>query len=120
MNKVLNHNIRLIQYLMRSDKSDGTNFKRVCIDFTNLALITKSAKPGDIQVNFDHASAGKPPPGETVNAFDLVVYLESLTLVSIDAKRTLVSAAKKIHIPVMEFFLRAAIGDFTHSKNMRD
>ena len=64
MNKVLNHNIRLIQYLMRSDEPAGTNFKRVRIDFTNLALITKSAKPGDIQVNFDHASAGNPPPGK--------------------------------------------------------
>ena len=69
---------------MHSYKPSGTNFKRVCADLPNIALLNKSATPGDIQINFGHTSVGNNPPGETVTTFALAGSLESLTVVSMD------------------------------------
>ena len=57
-NGFCNRNIRSIQYMMRSDEPAGAKFKHVCVDFPNLALLTKSIKMGDIQVTFGNASVG--------------------------------------------------------------
>ena len=70
---------------MRLDNLSGTSFKRVCEDIPNLAILTKSATPGEIQVFFGHDSVGKNPLEETVTDFTLAISIEYLMVVSIDS-----------------------------------
>ena len=105
---------------MHLDEPVGTKFKRVCTYFPNLALLTKSATPGDIQVTFGNASVGNKYLWETVTSFSLTGSLESPTVVSIDSKRAFTSAGKKIRLPVTEVLLRAAGDNLACLKNLRD
>ena len=93
-NGFCNRNIHSIKYLMHSDDPDGNKFKNLCTDFPNLALIIKTATPGEIQVTFDHAPIGKNSLGETTAAFYHVGYLESLMVVSVNAESNFASAGK--------------------------
>ena len=43
-----NKNLCLIQYFMCGSEPAAENYKRVCKDFPNLAILTKSAMPGEI------------------------------------------------------------------------
>ena len=119
-NGVFNHNLRSIQYLMRSDEPNGTKFKHVHADSTNIALLTKRATPGNIQVTFDHAPVGNKYFGETVTAFDITLSLESPVVVSINTKRAFDSAGEHIRLPVTEVLLCAAVGNIARLKNLRD
>ena len=73
-NGFCNSNLRLIQDLMRYNNPVSTKFKCVCTDFPNLALLTKSATTGDIQVTFGHASVENNPLREILIAFALTGY----------------------------------------------
>ena len=57
-NGVFNRNLRSIQESMCSDKPTGSKFKQVCTYFPNIALLTKSAMPGEVQVTYAHTSIG--------------------------------------------------------------
>ena len=101
----------MIQDLIPLDKPDGTNFKLVCTDFPNTALITKSGTAVEIQANFGHASVGNTFLGETITTFVLVGYLESPKVVLINAEHASITAGKKICFLVMEVLLCAAVSD---------
>ena len=105
--------------MMHSDKPARTKFKGVCVNFPNIALLAKSAMPGNIQVTFGHVSVGNKPLGQTVTIFFLVGYLKSLTVVYIGAERVFSRSIEKICLSVTEVLLHVAFGDFTRSKNMR-
>ena len=60
-----------IQDTMRSDNPAGSKFKRVSTDFPNLAVLTKSATPGEIQATYLHTCVGNKSLGETVATFNL-------------------------------------------------
>ena len=105
---------------MYSDESSGTKFKSVCADFPNIALLTKSITPGDIQFTFVHAFVGNKSLGETVTDFSLVGSLESPTVVSINDKRAFDRADEKICLPVTEVILNSAVDNLLRSKNLRD
>ena len=119
MNRICNRNLHSIQDMMRSDKPAGTKFKRVCASFPNLALVPKSATPGNIQVTFDHASVGDHSLRETVTAFTLAGSLESLTAVYVDAECASASAINNICLSVKEVLLCAAVGNLARSKKLR-
>ena len=119
-NRACNLNLCLIQYLMCSYKPAGANFKRVCVDFPNITLLTKSTTPGNIQANFGRASFGNKSLGSTFTTFTLVGSLESSTVVSIDAERAFTISGDKIRLPAMEVLLCAVIGDLAHPKKLRD
>ena len=70
-NGICNSNIHPIQYMMLSDEPSGAKFKRVCADFPNIVLLTKSATPGNIQVTFVHVFVGNKSFRETFTAFTL-------------------------------------------------
>ena len=101
-------------------KPDGTKFKHVCTDFPNLSLLTKSATPGDIQVNFGHAFVGNKSLGGTVYSFALTGSMESPMVVSIDVKSAFARASEENCLPVMEVLISAAVRNLAHSKNLRD
>ena len=116
-NRVYDHNLRSIQGSMLSDRPYGYNFKRVCVDFPNPAILAKSATPGELQVVYVHASIGNKALGETVTAFALAGSLEAPTMVSIGAERA--GAGENIHLLTTEFLLRAAASDLSKSKKLR-
>ena len=58
LNGLGDKNIRSIQYVMRVSKPAAEKYKRVCEDFPNLAILTKTATPVEIQLTFGHAAVG--------------------------------------------------------------
>ena len=69
--------------MVRVNERAVEKFKRVFEDFPNLAIITKSATPGEIQLTFVHASVGNKSPGESVVAFALAGDLSSPYMISL-------------------------------------
>ena len=106
--------------MMRLDETASTKFKYVCADFPNLALIIKSSTLGEIQVTFGHTSIGNKYLEETGTAFALSISLEFPTVVSIDANCDFSSNGEKIRLLVTEVLLCTAVGNLTHSKNLRN
>ena len=58
LNGLCNNNICSIQELMCTSKPAGNKFKHVYKYFPNVAILTKSATPGNTQLTFKHASVG--------------------------------------------------------------
>ena len=116
--RVCNCNICSTQELICLDKPSGTKFKRVCMYLPNLTIFTKSVTLGEFQVTYSHTSIGNKYLREIVADFPLLVYLEGLTVVLIDAKRNFYK--KNIHPLIMEVLLRATVSDLSRSKKLRD
>ena len=66
-----NNNICSIQEFMRAIDPAAEKYKRVCEDLPNLAILTKSATLGKVQLTFGHTAVGNKPLGESVVAFTL-------------------------------------------------
>ena len=58
-NGICNKNIFSIQEIMRVIKLTNKKFKRVCGDFTDLAILIKSDTPGEVQLKFVLVSVEK-------------------------------------------------------------
>ena len=71
INGLGNKNLRSIQEIMCTSEPDTEKYKKVCEDFPNLAILNKSATPGEVQMTFAHASVGNKYLGEYVAAFSL-------------------------------------------------
>ena len=108
--------LRSIQDAMRSDNPAGSKFKRVSTDFPNLAVLTKSATPGEIQATDSHRCVGNKSLGETVATFNLEGYLKVPTMVSINIDRAFAGDGEKIRLPTTEVLLRAAPNDLAKTK----
>ena len=80
-NNIFEQNLRSIQDAIHLDEPSGSKLKWVCTELPNLAVLTKSATPGDTQVTYAHASVGKNPFGETVTAFALAGSIKASTVV---------------------------------------
>ena len=81
-NGISNKNLFSIQEIMRASDPASKKYKKVCKDFPNLAILTKSATPGKVQLTFGHANVGEMSLGESVVAFALAGYLSSPSVVS--------------------------------------
>ena len=71
LNRLRNKNLRSIQDVMRMREPAVKKFKRVCKDFPNLSILTKSSTPGETQLTFGHSAVGNKSLGESVMAFAL-------------------------------------------------
>ena len=78
-----NKNLCSIQEIMCASEPAAKKYKRVCEDFPDLAILTKSAAPGKFQLTFGHATVGNKSIGEFVVAFALAGDLSSYSVVSI-------------------------------------
>ena len=56
---------------MRASKPAAKKYKRVCEYFPNIAILTKSATPGEIQLTFGHTAFGNKSLGKSVVDFAL-------------------------------------------------
>ena len=66
---------------MCTSKPDIEKYKKLCDDFPNLFILTKSNKPGEVQLTFVHVSIGNIPLGESVTAFSLTGSLDTPSVV---------------------------------------
>ena len=92
-------------------------FKDICTDFPNLAILTKSSTPGEIQLTFGHSTVGNKSLGETIQAFALAGDLSSPSVISFNLEIAFAPEGEKIRLPIMEGLLRAAAGDLKGTKS---
>ena len=98
---------------MRVSDLESKKYKKVCKDFPNLAILTKSATPGEVQLTFGHATVGNKSLGESVVAFALAIYLSSPFVVSIKMDINFSADVENIRLPIAEVLLCAAAGDLS-------
>ena len=92
----------------------------MCDNFPNLAILTKSAKPSEVQLMFVYASVGNKSLGKSVAEFALEVSLDSPSSMSIDVNIVFAMDGEKILLLVVEVLLRSAAGNLVRSKKQRD
>ena len=119
-NRLGNNNLHLIQYVMRARDPAAKKYKRVCEDFPNIAILTKSATPGEVQLTFGHTSVGNKSLGESVVAFSLTGYLRPPSIISLKIDIAFSGDGDNIRLPIAEVLLRAAANDLTRSKKQWD
>ena len=105
---------------MHASKPAAKKYKRICEDFPNLAILTKSATAGEIQFTFGYAAVGNKSLGKSVVVFALTEYLSSPSVISLKTEIAFAADDNTIRIPIAEVLLLAADGDFTRSKKQRD
>ena len=115
-NGFCNRIIHLIQDLMSSNETSDIKFKRLCADLPNIAILTKSATPGEVQMSFCHMIIVNNSHRETITTFSLMVSPKFITDVEIDTKRAFTRADDKIRFPTTEVLLCATAGDLVRSK----
>ena len=120
INELGNKNLWSIQYIMHASDPDAKKYKKVCEDFPNLAILTKSATPGEFQLTFSHAAVGNKSLGWSVVGFELVVYISSTSAVSLNIGIAFAADGDKIRLPIAEVLLCAASGDLARSNKQRD
>ena len=120
LNLLGNKNICSIQDVMRAREPAAEKFKRVCEDFPNLVILTKSSTPGKIQSTFGHAAVGNKSLGESVVAFALAGDLRSPSLIHFTIEIAFATDGDKIRLPIAEFLLFVAAGNLARSKIQRD
>ena len=77
LNRLKKNNFCSIQDVMSTSEPATEKYKRVCEDFPNLTILTKSAMLGNIQLMFGHVAVGNKSLGESVVAFVLESDLSS-------------------------------------------
>ena len=90
-------------------------FKNICDDFPNLAILTKSSTPGEVQLTFGHSTAGNKCLGEYLQAFALAGDLGSPYVISFNLEVAFAPEGEKICLLITEVLLRAAAGDLKGS-----
>ena len=116
LNRIGNKNLLLIQYVVRASEQAAEKYKRVCEDFPNLAILTKSSTLGKIQLMFGHAVVGNKSLGEYVVALYLAGDLSSPSVISLKIKIAFSADGEDIRLPIGEVLLCAAAGDLARSK----
>ena len=111
LNGLINKNICSFQDMMRAGKPVTDKFKRVCRDFSNLAILTKSYTPGEIQLTFGHATVGNKSLGEYIVDFSLSGDLSSPSVIDFNIEIAFAADGDKIRLPIAEVLLRAAAGN---------
>ena len=119
-NRICNKNICLVQYIMRTSERAFEKYKKVCNNFPNLDILTKSATPGEVQMMFSHASVGNIYLRESVAAFALAGSLDSPSVISIDINITFATDGDKIRLTITEVLIRAAAGNLAWSNKQRE
>ena len=98
-NGVCDRNLCSVQESMCSNKQAIANFKRLCADFPNLALLNKSATSREVQVTYVHVPVGNKYHRETVTTFALGGSLKALTVVTINSECAFSGSGNRIFPP---------------------
>ena len=106
LNRLGNKNLRSIQDVMCASKPAAEKFKSVCEDFPNIAILTKSATPGNIQLTFGHAVVGNKSLRGFVVSFALAGDLSSPSVISLKIKIAFDVYSDKIRLQIVIDFDR--------------
>ena len=109
-------NLRSIQDVMCASEPADEKYKRVCKDFPNLAIRTKSAMPGEVQLTFGHVAVGNKSLGESVVAFVLESDLSSPSVIFLKIKITFATDNDNICLLITEVLICAVAGNLTRYK----
>ena len=120
LNGLGNNNLCSIQDVMRASEPAAEKYKRICKDLPNLAILTKSATRGKIQLTFIHTAVGNKSLGESVVAFALAGDLISPSVIFLKIEIAFSADGSNIRLPIAEVLLRAATGDLARLKKQRD
>ena len=114
-----NKNICSVQEIMRASEPASKNYKKVCEDFPNFAIMTKSATPGEFQLTFGHATVGNNSLGGSVVGFALAGDLSLPSTVYINMDIAFATDGDKIRLPIAEVLLRAAASNLARLKKQQ-
>ena len=92
-------------------RPSAKNYKKVCEDLPDLAMLTKSTTPGKVQLMFGQATIGNKSLGEPIVAFALAGDLISTSVFPLKIDINFAADGDKISLPITEVLLRAAVGD---------
>ena len=120
LNGLRNRNLRSIQDVMRTSKPAAEKFKRLCENFPNLAILTKSSMPGELQLTFGHAAVGNKSLGESVVAFALAGDIISPPMISFKIEIAFAADGDKIRLPIAEVLPCTSGGNLARSKKQRE
>ena len=96
---------------MHASKPAAKKYKRICEDFPNLVILTKSATPGKIQLMFVRAAVENKSLGESVVYFALAGDLRSTSVIYLKIGIAFAMDSNKIRLPIAEVLLCAAAGN---------
>ena len=120
LNGLGNKNLHSIQKIMRASKPSAKKYKKVCEDFPDFAILTKSATPVEVQLTFVHTAVGNKSLGEYVLAFSLLGDIISPSVVYLNIDISFDADVNKIRLPIAEVLLCTAAGNLARSKKQRD
>ena len=100
LNGLGNKNLCSIQDVTHISEPVARKYKRVCEDFPNIAILTKSATPGEIQLTFVHAAVGNKSLGGSFVAFSLAEDLSSPSVIYLKIKIAFAADGNKICLPI--------------------
>ena len=112
-------NLRSIQDVIRTSKPVAEKYTRVWEDFPNIAILTKSATPGEIQLLFGHAAVVNKSLGGFVFYFDLVGSLSLPFVISLKIGIAFAVDGNNICLPIVEVLLYISAGNLACSKKQR-
>ena len=118
-NGLSNKNIRLIQDVITAIEPATEKYKRVCEYFPNLAILTKSATPGKLQLTFGHSAVENKSLGESIVAFALAGDLSLPSVISLKIEIAFSADGDKMRLPIAEVLLCAAAGNLALSIKQR-
>ena len=101
---------------MRKSELALEKYKKVCGNLPNLAILSKSAITGEVQLTLTHTSVGNKSLGEFIATFALTGSLNSPSVVLININIVFFMDGDKIRLPITEVLLRAAAGNLARSK----
>ena len=119
-NVFFDSNICSIQELIHSENPAGPNFKRLCLDFLNLAILTNIVTLGEIQVIYGTTSIGNKPLMETITALALTGFIEDLSVILVNAEHAFTSAGGNIRLLITEILLHATSRKLSRSKKIHN
>ena len=111
INGIGNKNLCSVQEVMHTSEQAADKFKKICEDFPNLAILTKSSTLGEMQLTFGHAAVGNKSFRESVVAFALAGNLSSPSVISLKIEIAFDADGNKIRLPIVEVLLHTDDGD---------
>ena len=90
---------------MRVSEPATEKYKRVCENFPNLAILTRSVIPGKIQLTFGHTAVGNNSIGGSVVGFSLAGDLSSSSVIYLKIETSFAADGDNICLPITEVLL---------------
>ena len=120
LNRPGNKNICSVQEVMRASQLEAEKLWNFCKDFPNVAILTKSSPPGEIQLTFSQAAVGNKSLGESIVAFALADDPSSPSIILFNIEIAFATDSKNICLLIVEFLLCSGASDPARSKKQRN